>query len=462
MGSVDATIVNGKDFDVIIVGAGVVGSALAYGLGNDGRNVLIVERDLKEPDRIVGELLQPGGFEQLRALGLESAVEGIDAILVDGYAVTRDDGDHQNLQYGFYPDGKAIMGRSFHHGRFVQKLRGAAAACNRVSMLQATVTDLVRTDDGVVHGVICRDHVGSKAYRAPLTIICDGCFSNFRRRVGHTAPRFKSHFVGMVLRDVELEHQRKGNVFVTPAGPILCYQIGTNEIRLLADVPEPLPSDLADHLVKNIAQYLPAPLRGALVRAAATDKVRSMPNSQLFPCEYSTLRGALLLGDAANMRHPLTGGGMTVGLSDVVLLRRLLAPLALHDAEDVRQALLEFQHLRVAHASTINVLAGALYEVFKDEPLREALWDYFKLGGVFQQTPMQLLGGYELTCCVSVAIVLSCTLRKLLFVHEFLFFISIAVLQVLGLACVRKLLVVAVYRTADHFRAASAALQQLW
>ena len=31
----------------------------------------VIERDLTEPDRIVGELLQPGGFLKLIELGLE-------------------------------------------------------------------------------------------------------------------------------------------------------------------------------------------------------------------------------------------------------------------------------------------------------------------------------------------------------------------------------------------------------
>jgi len=57
--------------DVVIVGAGVLGSALAAVLAQDGRRVMVVERDLKEPDRIVGELLQPGGFRALKELGLE-------------------------------------------------------------------------------------------------------------------------------------------------------------------------------------------------------------------------------------------------------------------------------------------------------------------------------------------------------------------------------------------------------
>jgi len=33
--------------------------------------VLVIERDLTEPDRIVGELLQPGGYLKLIELGLE-------------------------------------------------------------------------------------------------------------------------------------------------------------------------------------------------------------------------------------------------------------------------------------------------------------------------------------------------------------------------------------------------------
>lgn len=37
-----------------------------------------------------------------------------------------------------------------------------------------------------------------------------------------------------------------------------------------------------------------------------------------------TLTGVLLLGDAYNMRHPLTGGGMSVVLNDIHIWRALL------------------------------------------------------------------------------------------------------------------------------------------
>ncbi|KAI3491223.1 hypothetical protein L1887_44470 [Cichorium endivia] len=72
------------DFDVIIVGAGVAGTALAHSLGKEGRRVHLIERDLKQPDWIVGEVLQPGGYRSLIELGLKDCVEDIDAQRVVG------------------------------------------------------------------------------------------------------------------------------------------------------------------------------------------------------------------------------------------------------------------------------------------------------------------------------------------------------------------------------------------
>jgi squalene monooxygenase len=56
--------------DVVIVGAGIVGCAAAVAFGKQGRSVLLLEKSLKEPDRIVGELLQPGGVNALEKLGM--------------------------------------------------------------------------------------------------------------------------------------------------------------------------------------------------------------------------------------------------------------------------------------------------------------------------------------------------------------------------------------------------------
>lgn len=48
-------------YDVLVIGARVLGCAAAVTFTRQNRNALLLERNLKEPDHIVGELLQPGG-----------------------------------------------------------------------------------------------------------------------------------------------------------------------------------------------------------------------------------------------------------------------------------------------------------------------------------------------------------------------------------------------------------------
>lgn len=43
------------------------------------RRVLLLERDLGQPDRVIGEVMQPGGVLRLKELGLEHCVDKIDA-----------------------------------------------------------------------------------------------------------------------------------------------------------------------------------------------------------------------------------------------------------------------------------------------------------------------------------------------------------------------------------------------
>lgn len=110
--------------------------------------------------------------------------------------------------------------------------------------------------------------------------------------------------------------------------------------------------------------------------------------------------GALLLGDAFNMRHPLTGGGMTVALNDVSLLCDMLrSPCDLTDARSTALQTAQYFTRRKPWAATINTLANALYQVFCgsgerwSEEMRQACFDYLRLGGVYAEGPISLLSG---------------------------------------------------------------------
>ncbi|KAL8242452.1 hypothetical protein R6Q59_012754 [Mikania micrantha] len=393
----------GGSTDVIIVGAGVAGAALACTLAKDGRRVHVIERDLTEPHRIVGELLQPGGYLKLIELGLEDCVDGIEAQQVFGYAIYMD-GRNTKLSYPLEKFESDVSGRSFHNGRFIQRMREKAASLSNVKLEQGTVTSLLEKD-GTVQGVYYKTKDGQTLTAcAPLTIVCDGCFSNLRRVLCKPKVEVPSSFVGLVLENTNLPYANHGHVILADPSPILFYPISNTEVRCLVDVPgQKVPSiangEMANYLKTVVAPQIPHELYDAFVAAVDKGNIRTMPNRSM-PADPQPTPGALLMGDAFNMRHPLTGGGMTVALSDIVLLRDLLRPLHnLNDATTLCKYLECFYTLRKPVSSTINTLAGALYKVFCASPdparqeMRSACFDYLSLGGMCSEGPISLLSG---------------------------------------------------------------------
>ncbi|KAF8635148.1 hypothetical protein AX15_000526 [Amanita polypyramis BW_CC] len=411
-------------YDVLIIGAGIAGSALAHALSTIPRpngtplRIALLERSLAEPDRIVGELLQPGGVMALRTLGLESCLENMDAIPCKGYCVY-DNGKSVHIPY---PDG--YEGRSFHHGRFVMNLREAARA-KGVDVIEATVTELIEnTCTRRVLGVRAtrkKPATHSKtpptelpiidasledekeSFFADLVIVADGCFSNFRTAVlgDKLKSQTGSHFIGVVLEDTTLPIPKHGTVaLVHGSGPVLLYQIGQKDTRMLVDVKIPLPKDLKAHILNNVLPQLPPTVHQSVRKALEKDRLRRMPNSFLPPVrqgESSGKKGVILIGDSWNMRHPLTGGGMTVALHDVVLLRDLLSQFDdLTDWERVRGSLRRWYWSRKPLSSTVNILSMALYDLFgaDDEQLdilRTGCFKYFERGGECVNGPVSLL-----------------------------------------------------------------------
>ncbi|KAE8727150.1 Squalene epoxidase 2 [Hibiscus syriacus] len=390
--------------DIIIVGAGVAGAALAYSLGKDGRRVRVIERDLKAPERIAGEALLPGGYLKLIELGLEDCVDEIDAVRVLG-CVLYNDGKEAPLSFPLEKYESHVAGRNFHNGRFVQRLRNKAASLHNVSLEQGAVTSLIE-ENGTVKGVHYKDKRGQllTAY-APLTVICDGCFSNLRRSLCNPKVDIPSHFAGLVLTNCKLPDENYGAIILAEPSPILFYPISSTEIRCLVDIPSqhvPSVSDggMAHYLKTRVAPKALPEMYTALISAIEKeDNIRIMPN-KIMAADPRPTPGAFLIGDAVNSRHAITGGGMTVALSDVVLLSDLIRPLHnLSDASAVCKYLESFYTLRKPMSSTINTLANVLQIVFSApsspvmEDLQQTCFGYLRLGGIFSTGPSAILSG---------------------------------------------------------------------
>ncbi|KAH6635428.1 squalene epoxidase-domain-containing protein [Chaetomium sp. MPI-SDFR-AT-0129] len=443
--------------DVVVVGAGVFGCAAAHALAEQGRSVILLERWMHEPDRIVGELLQPGGVAALRTLGLEHCLEGIDSIPCYGYHCLyrgdeiafeypplREDGsvvvgagrrlegqegdEHTNGQTNGYTNGHVKghtngngkgaapvrpEGRSFHHGRFIMQLRKACQAHPNISVFETEVTATIRGEHtDAVLGVQTRTKDPATGEKRPdcffgqLTIIADGYASTFRKELLGTTPVVRSKFYALELIDCPFPPANHGHVVIGDQSLSLLYQIGTHETRALIDIPTDHPAATpkaggARGFIQNIVlPSLPPHVQPSVRAALADGKIpRSMPNSWLPPTKQTRNTGVLVLGDAHNMRHPLTGGGMTIALNDAILLARLLAPSqipSLADHAAIRTAMAAFHARRKDLTAIVNVLAQALYSLFAADgwqlrALQRGCFRYFQDG--WTDEPVAMLGG---------------------------------------------------------------------
>jgi squalene monooxygenase len=412
--------------DVVVVGAGIFGCAIAYGLANQGRSVLLLERWMDEPDRIVGELLQPGGIAALKKLGLGDCLEGIDAIPCYGYNVMYygkesiipyppldESGQVASRWYGATTEGKKQSGRGFHHGRFIMALRKACMKHPNITVVETEVTNTVsgQVSDQIL-GVETLTTINKETrekvkdcFFGHLTIIADGYASKFRKSVTNTKPLVKSKFYALELIDCQLPTPGIAHVVIGNAFPVLLYQIGSRETRALIDVPNDLPEaspaagGVRGYINNCVLPAMPPSIRESAERALSDGKIpRSMPNSWLPPSRQRA-NGMILLGDAMNMRHPLTGGGMTVAFNDAVILSELLHPSRVPDLEDSRAINAAMDTLywrRKSLTNIINLLAQALYSLFAaDDRLLRALqrgcFGYFERE--MTDGPAGLLGG---------------------------------------------------------------------
>lgn len=172
------------------------------------------------------------------------------------------------------------------------------------------------------------------------------------------------------------------------------------------------------HLTNVVLPDMPECIQPSFREALKVDRFPSMPNSFL-PPSTNTTPGIMLLGDAMNIRHPLTGGGMTVAFNDVVLISDLLSPENIPDLADTKLVLArlsKFHWQRKPLTSVINILAQALYALFAangnpaamfylvwllmvsviDNQLRtlqKGCFRYFQRGGQCVDGPVGLLAG---------------------------------------------------------------------
>ena len=368
-----------RDYDVVIVGAGPVGSLCAVAHARKGARVALLEANPKSSRRMAGEWLHPPAVRILRELGIELERQPR-STRGRGFVVLPEDGSDPIVLP--YSDGS--YGLSCEHEAIVSVLRDAVENESDVDFIHRARVRSV--EDGRV--VFVRN--GSEQSVTTGCIVgADGRASTVRRSLGVSSGRTTcSRVVGVTATGASLPLEGYGYVVLGGPGPILMYQLGEQRVRIILDVPPDqwIPRDRIGFLSDAYADLIPENLRPGFFEALRAGRFDTAANELRPRVTYGT-PNRVLIGDAAGHYHPMTASGMTLGFGDALTLAEA------NDFDDFRR-----RRFRATH--TPELLAMELYEVFVDHrsesaAVRHTVYRRWRASSSFRDRTIRLLACEE-------------------------------------------------------------------
>jgi 2-polyprenyl-6-methoxyphenol hydroxylase-like FAD-dependent oxidoreductase len=387
--------------DVLVAGAGVAGVAAAAALGEFGWEVLLVEPGLDSARRLAGELIHPPGTTDLAALGLLPDLEETGGMSVRGFAVVSDPARADETSRMHVLPYARLAGQRRHgfaaeHSAIRASLRRAVERLPHVTLWHgARVTALDASGRDTVRATVRRrdDEV---RVSARLLVGADGATSTVRRLAGIAHQRRRvSTMLGYLLPDGELPAPGYGTVFLGGPAPALAYQVGSQAIRVMFDLPDDPDGPDARTFSPADLGALPAALRGVARDVMSRQQALVAMNYSILP-ERVTAGRVVLVGDAAGCCHPLTATGLSVCTRDAMRLRGALRVTG----GDLPAALARYAAEREGPQRTRLALAQRLYEIFlartpETRLLRDGVLRYWTSSARGRATSMALLSTQE-------------------------------------------------------------------
>lgn len=351
-----------EKFDIVIVGAGLVGLTAALACAKKGAKVCILDQKLPN---IKGDMrasaISASSFVLLKNLHVIDSIVGniqaIDKIFISDSRVGRKNKlnlKFQNLNHKGYMIDNSILKNELL--KLIKKSHGITLKAPVKILKTFTNSDKVK---------INLDN--NLRIEASLLVAADGKNSNYRKSADISV-RFTHYKQSAIVTTIghEFAHNGSAHQFFFPGGPLALLPLTKNRSSIVWS-DSSLASGAAMSLNdSDFIDELSYRINGLL------GKVKLLGPRQIFPLNLQmanryTAKRLVLVGDAAHSIHPIAGQGLNLGLRDAAALADNVA-LSIRKGIDLgSEVIQEYEKWRSFDNNKLGITTDILNRLFSNK-----------------------------------------------------------------------------------------------
>ena len=351
-----------EKFDIVIVGAGLVGLTAALACAKKGAKVCILDQKLPN---IKGDMrasaISASSFVLLKNLHVIDSIVGniqaIDKIFISDSRVGRKNKlnlKFQNLNHKSYMIDNSILKNELL--KLIKKSHGITLKAPVKILKTFTNSDKVK---------INLDN--NRRIEASLLVAADGKNSSYRKFAGISV-RFTHYKQSAIVTTIghEFAHNGSAHQFFFPGGPLALLPLTKNRSSIVWS-DSSLASGAAMSLNdSDFIDELSYRINGLL------GKIKLLGPRQIFPLNLQmanryTAKRLVLVGDAAHSIHPIAGQGLNLGLRDAAALADNVA-LSIRKGIDLgSEVIQEYEKWRSFDNNKLGITTDILNRLFSNK-----------------------------------------------------------------------------------------------